>query len=90
MNIYFQPVSWAAVGDVPITYVKHLRDRPSPPALQDELIARLRDMGRHPAVVEIDSGHIPAVTHPEELARMLDAIADGVEQRATDEIGSER
>ena len=90
MNIYFQPVSWAAVGDVPITYVKHLRDRPSPPALQDELIARLRAMGRDPIVVEIDSGHIPAVTHPEELARILDGVADGIDERETDEIGSER
>lgn len=75
MNIYFQPVSWAAVGDVPITYLKHLRDRPSPPELQDALIDRLRTMGREPRVLEIDSGHIPAVTHPEELARILDSIA---------------
>jgi pimeloyl-ACP methyl ester carboxylesterase len=78
MNFYFQPVSWAGVGDVPVTYIKHLRDRPSPPALQDELIVRLRTMGRDPTVVEIDSGHIPAVTHPQELARILDTIADTI------------
>jgi pimeloyl-ACP methyl ester carboxylesterase len=78
MNFYFQPVSWAAAGDVPVTYIKHLRDRPSPPALQDELIERLRTMGRDPEVVEIDSGHIPAVTHPQELARILDTIADTI------------
>jgi pimeloyl-ACP methyl ester carboxylesterase len=76
MNIYFQPVSWAVVGDVPITFVKHLRDRPSPPEFQDELVGRLRAMGRDPEIVEIDSGHIPAVTHPEELARILNRIAD--------------
>ena len=63
---------------MPVTYIKHLRDRPSPPALQDELIERLRTMGRDPVVVEIDSGHIPAVTHSEELARILDAIADAI------------
>jgi len=89
MNIYFQPVSWAAVGDVPITYVKHLRDRPSPPAFQDELIGRLRAMGRDPQVVEIDSGHIPAVTHPEELARILDDIADAAEDRAVGRAGDQ-
>ncbi len=72
MNFYFQPVSWSAVGDVPVTYVKHLRDRPSPPELQERSIARLRDA----CVVEIDSGHIPAVTHPQEFARILDGIAD--------------
>lgn len=105
MSFYFQPVSWAAVGDVRITFVKHLRDRPSPPALQDELIARLRAMGRQPEVVELDSGHIPAVTHPEQLAAILDRIADrstststatstvtttGDGARSVDEIRSER
>jgi pimeloyl-ACP methyl ester carboxylesterase len=80
MNFYFQPVSWAAVGDVPITFVKHLRDRPSPPEMQDELVARLRSMGRDPVVIEIDSGHVPAVTHPAELAEILDTIAKGEER----------
>ncbi len=72
MNVYFQPVYWSAIGDVPVTFVKHLRDRPSPPALQDEQIARLPS----PRVVELDSGHIPAVTHPKEFARILDAVAE--------------
>lgn len=78
MNIYFQPVSWAAVGDVPVTFIKHLRDRPSPSALQDDNIARLRAMGREPDIVELDCGHIPAVTDPEGFARLLDAIAERV------------
>jgi pimeloyl-ACP methyl ester carboxylesterase len=72
MNFYFQPVRWSAIADVPVTYVRHARDRPSPPELQDASIARLRD----PQVVEIDSGHIPAVTHPERFAEILDTIAD--------------
>jgi pimeloyl-ACP methyl ester carboxylesterase len=73
MNFYYQPVHWSTIGDVPVTFVKHLRDRPSPPALQDDNIARLP---KPPHVIEIDSGHIPAVTHPEEFARILDATAD--------------
>jgi pimeloyl-ACP methyl ester carboxylesterase len=73
MNFYFQPVRWSQIGAVPITFVKHLRDRPSPPALQDEAIARLPSP---PRVVEIDSGHIPAVTHPEEFAAILEEVAD--------------
>ncbi|MEX0663372.1 MAG: alpha/beta fold hydrolase [Acidimicrobiia bacterium] len=72
MNVYYQPVHWSTIGDVPVTYVKHLRDRPSPPALQDDNIARLP---KKPRVVEIDSGHIPAVTHPEEFARILNEAA---------------
>lgn len=70
MNFYFQPVHWSAIGDVPVTFVKHLRDRPSPPALQDEQIARLPSA----RVVEIDSGHIPAVTHAAEFAAILDVV----------------
>jgi pimeloyl-ACP methyl ester carboxylesterase len=76
MNFYFQPVSWAAVPDIPVTYIRHTRDRPTPPVLQDGNIERL---GRPARIVEIDCGHIPAVTHPEQLAAILDGVADDVE-----------
>jgi len=76
MNIYFQPVRWATVPDVPITYIRHTRDRPTPPALQDANIERL---GRPARVVELDCGHIPAVTNPQELAALLDEAADHAE-----------
>jgi pimeloyl-ACP methyl ester carboxylesterase len=76
MNVYFQPVRWSPVGDVPVTYVKHLRDRPTPLELQEANIERLRAAHRGAIdVVEIDSGHIPAVTEPEAFARLLDGIA---------------
>jgi pimeloyl-ACP methyl ester carboxylesterase len=76
MNFYYQPVSWAAVPDVPVTYVRHTRDRPTPPPLQ---VANIERLGRPARIVEIDSGHIPAVTHPEQLAAILDEVADEVE-----------
>ena len=76
MNFYFQPVSWATVPDIPVTYVRHSRDRPTPPALQDANIERL---GRPVRIVELDCGHIPAVTNPVELAALLDEAADAVE-----------
>ncbi len=79
MNFYFQPVSWAAVGDIPVTYVKNLRDRPVPVALQDEMIGRLPNPVE---VIELDSGHIPAVTQPEAFAAILERIAAAEEQRA--------
>ncbi len=72
MNFYFQPVSWAAVSDIPVTYVKHLRDRPVSPELQDEMIGRLPNPVD---VIEVDTGHIPAVTHPELFAAILERIA---------------
>jgi pimeloyl-ACP methyl ester carboxylesterase len=76
MNFYFQPVSWAAAAAVPVTYVKNLRDRPVPPALQDEMIQRLPNTV---TVIELDVGHIPAVTHPDEFARILARVADTTE-----------
>jgi pimeloyl-ACP methyl ester carboxylesterase len=79
MNFYFQPVSWAAVRDVPVTYVKNLRDRPVPVALQDEMIGRLPNPVE---VIELDAGHIPAVTRPEEFAAILERIASAEEQHA--------
>ena len=69
-NLYFQAVRWSQVGDTPVTYVRNRRDRPIPPALQDEMIGRLRN----PIVVDLDRGHVPAVSHPEEFA----AICNGV------------
>jgi pimeloyl-ACP methyl ester carboxylesterase len=78
MTFYFQPVSWAAVDDIPVTYVKNLRDRPVPVALQDEMIARLPNPVE---VVELDCGHVPAVTQPEVFAKILEEIAAGAERR---------
>jgi pimeloyl-ACP methyl ester carboxylesterase len=73
MSFYFQPVHWSVARDVPVTYLRHLRDRPTPAALQDVNISRLP---APPEIVEIDSGHIPAVTHPEEFAAILDRVAN--------------
>lgn len=81
MNIYFQPVRWSEAPDVPVTYVRHERDRPTPPALQDDNLARLRAAGREPLVEVLDCGHIPAVTHPQELAAILNRIASACETR---------
>ena len=70
---YFQPVHWSVVPPVPVTYVVNDRDRPIPPELQLEMIDRLP---RPPRVVHLPSGHIPAVTHPEEFAAIVARAAD--------------
>jgi pimeloyl-ACP methyl ester carboxylesterase len=72
MNFYFQSVSWATVGPVPVTYVKNLHDRAVPPDLQDEMIARL-PYGC--TVIELDTGHVPAVTDPAEFAAIVNGVA---------------
>ena len=65
---YFQPVRWSLARGVPVTYILNERDRPIPPALQEEMIARLPDP---PTVVGLATGHLPAVTHPHEMAEAV-------------------
>jgi pimeloyl-ACP methyl ester carboxylesterase len=71
LNYMDQTVSWEGVPDVPSTFVRCLRDRIQPRPLQAKLISNSR--ASH--VVDLDSGHTPALTAPEHLASILSAIA---------------
>jgi pimeloyl-ACP methyl ester carboxylesterase len=55
---------------VPRTWVKLLRDRTFVPAAQDEMAARA-GCGE---VLDIDSGHVAMISHPEQLAAALNAV----------------
>jgi pimeloyl-ACP methyl ester carboxylesterase len=70
VDVYFQPVHWSLV-DVPVTYLVNDHDRPTPPELQLEMAGRLPTS---PAIVHLDSGHVPAVTVPKVLAAQITAI----------------
>ncbi len=70
VNHYFQPVYWSTASHVPVTYVLNERDRPIPPAMQEEMVTRLTG----PHVVRLDCGHIPPVTHPERFAALLASV----------------
>jgi pimeloyl-ACP methyl ester carboxylesterase len=72
MSHYFQPISWRAVPKTPVTYVVNLLDRPVPESLQREMISRLPNP---PTVVELESGHIPAVVMPRQFAAIVTAAA---------------
>lgn len=67
-NHYFQPVRWSSAAHVRVTYVVNTLDRPIPPALQKEMLGRLP---QQPRVIELESGHIPAVTEPKVFADLL-------------------
>lgn len=66
---YFQPVHWSRAADVPVTYAINTRDRPIPTETQEQMVTRLPGS---PRVVRFDTGHLAAVTHPAELARVLE------------------
>lgn len=67
-NLYLQPVHWSKVAGIPVTYILNRRDRAVPPDLQREMAGRLPSPS---TLVELDSGHLPAVTHPERLAELI-------------------
>jgi pimeloyl-ACP methyl ester carboxylesterase len=68
MSHYLQPVSWASAPATPVTYVVNLRDRPIPVDLQREMAARLPHA---PAIVELDTGHIPPIVEPAAFAAIV-------------------
>ncbi|HVB91587.1 MAG TPA: alpha/beta hydrolase [Acidimicrobiales bacterium] len=69
---YFQPVHWSDVTGVPITYVLNERDRPVPPAAQEEMSKRLP---RPVTVVRVNSGHLLPVTDPVTFAEILAGVS---------------
>lgn len=72
LNFSTQTMSWAGVPDsLGRTFVRCLRDPIQPRALQDLFIANCGAS----EVIDIDSGHTPAIDAPVELARALDRIA---------------
>jgi pimeloyl-ACP methyl ester carboxylesterase len=59
---------------MPTLYVKLTSDHGFSPALQDRMIARL-----HPTrVEEIDTGHLPMLGHPEQLATILNSATEPI------------
>jgi len=79
LNYMEQIVSWEGVPDtLPRTFVRPLRDRIQPRQLQDALIENCGAID----VIDIESGHTPAVAVPHELAAILDRVA-GRSSRAT-------
>jgi pimeloyl-ACP methyl ester carboxylesterase len=71
IGVYFQPVHYSVTAGIPTTYVVSRRDTAVPPPLQREMAARLPGPAE---VVEIDAGHLMAVTDPEALADLILAV----------------
>ena len=80
VNHYFQPVHWSRIAGVPVTYILNERDRPISPAQQETMIGWLP---RPPHIVRLNGGHLPAVTDPEEFARVLASATSGSAEART-------
>ena len=78
LNYMAQTVSWHGVDpSLPRTFVRCTRDEIQPPELQ----ARLVENCAATTVIDLDSGHTPALDVPLELAAVLDRIAAAPQQR---------
>jgi hypothetical protein len=61
---------------IPKTWVRLLDDAILTPGIQDTCIANLETSpGGTVAVIDLDSGHNAMVSHPRELAEIIDGIA---------------
>jgi len=74
-GVYRGRVTWAGAPDVPRVYVKCLRDRSDmSPTRQDEMAKRLQA----DRAVTLDTGHLPMLARPEELAAVLEEVVSQV------------
>lgn len=62
----------AAVPELPSLYVKLLRDQEISARLQDRMASRLH----HARIVELDTGHLPMLSDPANLRRLLIEFRD--------------
>jgi pimeloyl-ACP methyl ester carboxylesterase len=86
LNLMSQTVSWQGVPPgLGRTWVRCLRDRIQPRAMQ----ARLVENCAATEVIDIDSGHTPALGAPAALAAILDDVAARVSAGARDSLRQE-
>jgi pimeloyl-ACP methyl ester carboxylesterase len=80
LNLMYQTVSWNGVKpSLPRTFVRCLRDAIQPRSLQAQLIAG----SGADEVLDLDCDHTPALSAPDELAAVLDAVAERYDRRQT-------
>ena len=64
--------------DIPITYVLCTNDQVIPPSHQQKMIDDMKQVSRSTVeVVELDSGHVPHMVHPDESVNIVMKAAGG-------------
>lgn len=72
-------LTWAGYKDVPSTYIVTKQDQALTVDRQQVAIEVLREFAPDeggPEILDIDSGHAPNISKPEELAKMLKGIVE--------------
>ena len=70
-RLYLDALNWSSLPDsIPRHYVKLLKDHSVSPKRQDRMIARVKAR----SVVTLETGHLPMIGKPAELAACLNAV----------------
>ena len=75
---FLDPVTYAAVDRIPVTYIHTAKDNIVPPERQQQLVANLKlRNATNVSTITIDEGHMPQTLAPEVLAK---AIVEAIPQ----------
>lgn len=69
--VYDGKVDWTGMPEIPMTYIRLLRDKTASLGMQDRMAGNLNVKDLR----DIDSEHMVMLSHPAELNEMLQAIA---------------
>ena len=70
LHLFVDKVEWSISDAVPKLYVKTTKDHSLLPAFQDRMIAHAQPV----RVVEMETGHLPMLSKPQELAAHLNSL----------------
>jgi pimeloyl-ACP methyl ester carboxylesterase len=75
--LFYEPVSRLQMPSIACTYIKLLQDQSIlPPSKQDEMAANIGAK-----VVTLNTGHTAMLSRPDELAKLLNDVASGVQAK---------
>ncbi|KAJ6008044.1 hypothetical protein N7540_012020 [Penicillium herquei] len=70
------PLQHCAWQEIPVSYIHTLNDLGLPLHYQKAMVENIKSTGRDIQTFELDSGHCPTTTMPEELATLVEQIID--------------
>lgn len=70
-----EPLTYAGYNDVDVHYILCTKDKIIAPEHQRAMVGIIeQSSGRAPTVHEMDSDHVPNISHPEELLEILKSV----------------
>ncbi|KAJ5738018.1 hypothetical protein N7493_001173 [Penicillium malachiteum] len=71
---FAQPLQHCAWREIPVSYIHTLNDITLPLHYQTAMVDEIKALGQDIQTFDLDSGHCPTITKPEELATLIEQI----------------